>query len=92
MLDQVRTSPFVCVPRTDDCVQTASPSLREILAAFKFSKGQDGDCQLLLAVLNAKSAEDQVISPPIHPCEFQRLTSFPCAANYRDRQPTHASA
>lgn len=36
-----------------------SPSLREILAAFKYSKGQEGDCQLLLAVLNAKSAEDQ---------------------------------
>ncbi|KAF9786089.1 hypothetical protein BJ322DRAFT_1057925 [Thelephora terrestris] len=38
---------------------TTSPSLREILAAFRFSKGQDGDCQLLLALLNAKSAEDQ---------------------------------
>jgi hypothetical protein len=49
---------------TFDPSQSTSPSLRDILAAFKFSKGQDGDCQLLLAVLNAKTAEDQVFCPP----------------------------
>ncbi|KAF9648542.1 hypothetical protein BDM02DRAFT_2248029 [Thelephora ganbajun] len=45
--------------RVLELATSPSPSLREILAAFKLSKGQDGDCQLLLAVLNAKSAEDQ---------------------------------
>ena len=64
ILEHVRTPSPPSLYRAD-LSQTTSPSLREILAAFKFSKGQDGDCQLLLAVLNAKSAEDQVICPPI---------------------------
>ena len=72
ILDHVRTSlsPSLCV-LTFDLSQATSPSLREILAAFKFSKGQDGDCQLLLAVLNAKSAEDQVICSPTHVADLQ---------------------
>lgn len=62
---------------TCDLSQATSPSLREILAAFKFSKGQDGDCQLLLAVLNAKSAEDQVICPPARLADLQTHPPLP---------------
>ncbi|KAF8226112.1 hypothetical protein L208DRAFT_1407643 [Tricholoma matsutake] len=40
--------------------QSPPPSLREILVAYR-SKG-DGDRDMLLAMLNAKSAEDQVRS------------------------------
>jgi hypothetical protein len=39
-------------------IQAPPPSLREILGAYK-SKG-DGDRDMLIAMLNAKSAEDQV--------------------------------
>lgn len=67
----VHRSPPQSRALTSDLSQTTSPSLREILAAFKFSKGQDGDCQLLLAVLNAKSAEDQVICPPTRVADLQ---------------------
>jgi len=63
ILDQVRSLSVLLLHACADPSQTTSPSLREILAAFKFSKGQDGDCQLLMAVLNAKSAEDQVLPP-----------------------------
>ncbi|KAG6832252.1 hypothetical protein H0H92_004217 [Tricholoma furcatifolium] len=38
--------------------QTPPPSLREILTAYR-NKG-DGDRDMLLAMLNAKAAEDQV--------------------------------
>jgi hypothetical protein len=38
--------------------QTPPPSLREVLGAYK-SRG-DGDRDMLIAMLNAKSAEDQV--------------------------------
>lgn len=75
---------------TRDISQATSPSLREILAAFKYSKGQEGDCQLLLAVLNAKSAEDQVICLRI--MDSASLTRSPrLAANRRDRQSARAS-
>jgi hypothetical protein len=40
--------------------QSPPPSLREILAAYR-AKG-DGDRDMLLAMLNAKAAEDQVSS------------------------------
>ena len=59
--------------------QPPPPSLREILAAYK-QRG-DGDREMLLAMLNAKSAEDQVrcrnpkntsrtrsVDPVFHPC------------------------
>lgn len=74
-----------------DPPQATSPSLREILAAFKFSKGQDGDCQVLLAVLNAKSAEDQVFSFPPVLAKPQPIT-FSCAANRRHGESPHPSA
>lgn len=45
--------------------QPPPPSLREILAAYK-AKG-DGDREMLLTMLNAKSAEDQVcFQPKLH--------------------------
>jgi len=49
--------------------QPPPPSLREILGAYK-AKG-DGDRDMLLAMLNAKSAEDQVrvaLYLPPSPC------------------------
>ncbi|THH23111.1 hypothetical protein EUX98_g8066 [Antrodiella citrinella] len=42
--------------------QPPPPSLREILGAYK-AKG-DGDREMLISMLNAKSAEDQVRAPP----------------------------
>jgi hypothetical protein len=43
-------------------LQAPPPSLRDILAAYK-SRG-DGDRDMLIAMLNAKSAEDQVCFSP----------------------------
>lgn len=40
--------------------QPPAPSLREVLGAYRL-KG-DGDREMLLAILNAKAAEDQVCS------------------------------
>lgn len=52
--------------------QAPPPSLREILGAYK-SKG-DGDREMLIAMLNAKSAEDQVRFSSISGCLL--LTPF----------------
>lgn len=41
--------------------QTPPPTLREVLGAYN-SRG-DGDRDMLIAMLNAKSAEDQVSVP-----------------------------
>lgn len=59
--------------------QVPPPSLREILGAYK-SKG-DGDREMLIAMLNAKSAEDQAslplnfLLPVLTPFRLQRLAS-----------------
>ena len=45
-------------------LQPPPPSLREILGAYR-SKG-DGDRDMLIAMLNAKSAEDQVGAIPLY--------------------------
>ena len=45
--------------------QPPAPSLREILGAYRL-KG-DGDREMLLAILNAKAAEDQVRLSPYSP-------------------------
>lgn len=47
--------------------QPPPPTLREILEAYK-ARG-DGDREMLLAMLNAKSSEDQV-SPPMAPTDL----------------------
>ena len=73
VLEQVST-PQCIQPRLGTklaIIQPPPPSLREILEAYK-ARG-DGDREMLLAMLNAKSAEDQV-SPlvvrtvPVGPC------------------------
>lgn len=40
-------------------IQALPPSVNEILTAYA-AKGTDGDKQVLLAILQAKAAEDQV--------------------------------
>ena len=65
-------------------------SLREILATFKPFNGQDRECQLLLAVLNAKSAEDQVIYFLI--LTKPQLIIFSCTVNCCSGQPPCLSA
>lgn len=58
VLEQV-TIFFILISVTNQFItQSPPPSLREILAAYR-AKG-DGDRDMLLAMLNAKAAEDQV--------------------------------
>lgn len=69
--------------------QTPAPSLREVLGAYRL-KG-DGDREMLLAILNAKAAEDQVciyiliilvISCNTHPLNAEsRLDGFAAPDN-----------
>lgn len=84
-LENARKCSYIDLPLptrvlTLEISQATSPSLREILAAFKFSKGQDGDCQLLLAVLNAKSAEDQASYPLPLPSCISTTYRVPCCS------------
>jgi len=82
--------------------QNCTPSLNEILAAYKYSKGQDGDCQLLIAVLNAKSAEDQRLAAvaKLHATmlEFEHNPSSPStlssssSSSSSSHPPPHMSA
>ena len=66
--------------------QAPPPSLREILGAYR-SKG-DGDRDLLIAMLNAKSAEDQVGASPrqsLAPCLYinsARRPLLPCTDHF----------
>lgn len=78
VLDQVCVLPL---PRSHLILilpQPPPPSLREILGAYK-SKG-DGDRDMLIAMLNAKSAEDQVglifLSPLTRPHSVQRMAAI----------------
>lgn len=57
--------------------QTPPPSLREILTAYR-TKG-DGDRDMLLAMLNAKTAEDQVGLQVVLP--HQSLNNFCLSAH-----------
>jgi hypothetical protein len=59
VLDQQRRALQAAIHAFD---QAPAPSLREVLAAYRL-KG-DGDREMLLAVLNAKAAEDQVSINP----------------------------
>jgi hypothetical protein len=62
-LDSPPTFPF----------QPPPPSLREILGAYR-TRG-NGDREMLTAMLNAKSAEDQVLT--FLACHCHRLTMWP---------------
>ena len=66
-LDQVYSAPLCSSPPLSHSLQPPPPSLREILAAYR-TKG-DGDRDMLLAMLNAKTAEDEV-GAIIHPSSF----------------------
>ena len=58
--------------------QPPPPTLREILEAYK-ARG-DGDREMLLAMLNAKSSEDQVSPPVTYATRAPPYHSSPAAA------------
>jgi hypothetical protein len=74
-----------------DQARSPPPSLREVLGAYN-TKG-DGDRDMLLAVLSAKTAEDQVSARPSKPCSLlthpteTRFRRFPTAHRPRPPRP-----